>query len=292
MRGEPDLRKLSGSLANAWGTELLIILSGRYASGDELLRLSNNWAAVQTYYVFYHAAQALAVANDMPRPQGHPSTQRVFMSSWATRNVSLPPWSLAAAHSKYLNLPPGRLIDDDIHPWTRCDKETCWDLSAKALRTTRGDAILLAIRQKREAKRKGRRKAWEAKEAQRIAKGGRQRTSPRFPLPQLNQAEKSTVESNVRPRTLMDYLFRLRIKSNYEEARMFTEGPPDDVSSRRVHRDLRFLASSTMLLHELHIRQIIGIKEMSRLVDDWLLMNTPPGTELGLASRRNLVLAP
>lgn len=53
--GSTDHDQVKRSLANAWGTELLLALSGRHAVDDEIVRLANNWAVVQAYYVVYHA---------------------------------------------------------------------------------------------------------------------------------------------------------------------------------------------------------------------------------------------
>jgi hypothetical protein len=45
------------------GTELLLSLGSEYASEDEFVRIANNWAAVQAYYVTYHAFQAAQAAH-------------------------------------------------------------------------------------------------------------------------------------------------------------------------------------------------------------------------------------
>src|SRR6266545_354372 len=73
--GGPDLAGVRRSLANAWGTELLLGLSREYAVEDDLVRLANNWGAVQAYYVVYHAFQAYMLATakrdlrHTPRPR-------------------------------------------------------------------------------------------------------------------------------------------------------------------------------------------------------------------------------
>ena len=49
-----DKDQVRRSLTNAWGTELLLSLTGRFSLDDEVLRIANNWAVVQAYYVVYH----------------------------------------------------------------------------------------------------------------------------------------------------------------------------------------------------------------------------------------------
>ncbi len=86
-----DEDQVRRSLANAWGTELLLALSSRYATDDEFVRLANNWAVIQAYYVVYHATQALAVAKGFPRPDSHPKTQNQYLSFWVPRPLDLTP---------------------------------------------------------------------------------------------------------------------------------------------------------------------------------------------------------
>nr|MBA3298090.1 hypothetical protein [Acidobacteriota bacterium] len=78
------------------------------------------------------------------------------------------------------------------------------------------------------------------------------------------------VRRRVRPHTAIDYLFRLRVKSNYEDSTMFTDGPTDENASLAVHRDLVRLASSVMLLHELHVTRLLGRAGKRRIVDGWI----------------------
>jgi hypothetical protein len=283
---------LKRSLSNAWGTELILALTREYATEDELLRLANNWGAVQTYYVGYHAFQAFLIAFGQARPESHPKTQRMFADRWARPGLDMPPWTFAAQEGTFRNGPTGRPINAGLHPWSACDTSTCWDIAAKALRSTREDAIPVATRSKREQKRKDNRRAWEDEQRERERLGLRRRREPTFRLPQLTVAEKLAVRRRVRPFTPLDYLYRLRIKSNYEDATMFTDGPTNETESRRVHRDLVRLAASVSFLHELHIREAIGIPAMTRLVDTWLATTMPTGLTLGLALRRDLLLAP
>jgi hypothetical protein len=290
-QGPPDLAAVRRSLSNAWGTELLLSLSGTYASEDELARIANNWGAVQTYYVAYHAFQAYLVANGEARPDSHAKTQRMFASRWARSHQDLRPWSLASTEGGFLNGPPDRPIDLTVHQWKTCDASNCWDIAGRALHSTREDAIPVAMRTRRENKRKDRRLAWEREERERFDAGRRPRPEPRFPLPYLGESDKQDVRRRVRPYTPMDYLYRLRVKSNYEDSTMFTEGPTDETSSRAVHRDLVRLASSVMLLHELHVTRLLGRADMRRIVARWIDRSLPTADrDVGIALRRDLLV--
>ncbi len=283
----PNLTQTRTSLINAWGTELLLALGGELASEEDLLRLMNNWAVVQAYYVGYHAVQALLAARGQPRPESHPKTQAQFATMWADRALNLPPWTLGARDGGWCNL-SSHSIDDSLSPWSGCDPISCWSLAAKALRTTREDAVQERLLTARDRKRSSNRKTWHEEERRRLDAGRRPRKEPNWPRPHLAASEKRTVQSRVRSYTILDYLYRLRIKTNYEDAGMFIEGPEDHISSRHVHNDLVAIAGCTLLVHELHIAAIIGRDTLLQWADGWLGPNAH-GQQLGLVLRRDLI---
>jgi hypothetical protein len=270
-----DLDQVKRSLANAWGTELLLALSGRHAVDDEIVRLANNWAVVQAYYVVYHATQALAVAKGFPRPDSHPKTQNQYVSFWVKRPLDLAPWTLGADAIGWANCPPNKSIEPSIHGWSGCTPATQLSLAAKAFRTTRDDTVAEAVDRLRDRRRSERRKEWEAEEAARVASGKKPRVVPKWPRPQLSAAERSAAAAKVAPHGLIHYLYRLRIKTNYVDSAMFTDGPSDESSSTMVQRDLRYIAGSTLLLHELHIARLLGVAKVRKWADDWLAANAP-----------------
>lgn len=294
MRDPPtkavDLNALRRSLSNAWGTEILLSLSGLYATDEEIIRLANNWAVVQTYYIIYHGTQAMAAARGFPRPDSHPKTQNLFTSFWIRRPLNLSPWTVGIDASGVLNLPPGAIVDLSLHPWKTTSARTQLSHTVNAYRSTREDHLHDALASQRERKRSDERKKWNADEAARKTMGRKARKLPTFSLPRLTSAEKSTVDHRVPPSGLMQYLFRLRIKTNYLDTTMFTEGPSSQTDSEIVYRDLLYLAASTSLLNELHISHLIGQTKFRQLADTWLSANPCPGSRpIGLELRRSLL---
>jgi hypothetical protein len=184
---------------------------------------------------------------------------------------------------------PGRPIHD-VHPWSSCGTENCWDLAASALRSTRKNAVEEQLTRHRQGKVRDRKMSWKAEEQLRISAGKNPRKEPRWPRQSnLSTDETSAAEKGVRPFIWLDYLYRLRIKANYEDARMFTEGPETEHESGIVLRDLVELASATLLAHELRISRLIGAPVLLAEVDEWLRRNSPPGITHGLAMRRELL---
>lgn len=285
----PLEEQVENSLRNAWGTELMLALSGTIGAEDELLRLMNNWAVVQSYYCCYHATQALLAARGQQRPETHASTQRQFVSLWVSPNIDLPPWSFGVAHGGWCNLRPGETIDDSESTWATPSRFNCWSLAGKALRTTREDRVTERLKTAREEKRKANKKKFLSEQAQRQQEGKRPRKEPTFRLPRLTEEEKEAAEGKVRAHSLMDYLYRLRIKTNYEEPRMFTQGPEDPDPSLFVYGAVLSLTSSTLLVHELRIRQLVGTKKLLGWVDDWLQKSGSAAEGLGLTRRRDLL---
>jgi hypothetical protein len=259
VNGQADDRAgILRSLQHAWATELLLDVTAASIPDDEFARLANNWVVVQAYYAAYHATQALSQAKGWPRPEAHSPTQKTFGTLWSGLAIPLVPWGLAANDNGWTGVPAEVQIERNIHPWVRCDANTCWSIAAKALRTTRDDAVTEAYGKRREEKGRDRRRAWRDAENVRIAEGRRPRREPRVTRPALDTVEKRRVAARVRAHTLIDYLYRLRIKTNYQDSAMFTDGPEDAESSRDVRDCLRWLASSTIFINELAIGRIVG----------------------------------
>lgn len=245
----------------------------------------NNWAVVQAYYAAYHAIQAVVVGRGKPRPETHSKTQSQFADHWANRSVQLPPWSLAACDGGWKNAP--REIED-VHPWSGCDTQSCLDLAAKATRTTRDDRVKEGESNARDRKRSEVMRAWKADEATRLEAGKKPRKERRFTRPILSAEQKRRVRSRVRPYTVLDYLYRLRVKANYEDASMFVDGPTDEADSLVVHEDLVGLTSATLLVHELQVATCVGSSTLVPWADEWLGRNSA-GASVGLGQRRDLL---
>lgn len=280
-----DRDQVRSSIHTAWGTETLLQTTDRFANEDEILRLSNNWSTVQTYYILYHCTQALHGAKGHPRPESHPSTQNVFVDQWACRPIILAPWSLAFGYKGAINIPDGTPVDTKVHPWSNCDGINAWSVAVKALMTTRRETLADSITRRRESKKRDRKQAWREKERVRLARGRRPREQPQFPLPRLTREEQAAADRDKRAFTVMDYLYRLRIRTNYEDSNMFTDGPEEESDSRSVRNALCRIANGTLLLYELVIRSIVGADVFDQWVTDWTTHNLPERHDGGIIGR-------
>lgn len=279
-------------LRRAWGIELLLVVTEEYSQEeDEVSRLANSWSAVQCYYAAYGAAQALVVATGDPRPTSHGLTQRRFADLWRGDNTG-GPWAFMWGDGGYEG-GPSRPIEASVHAWANCDADTAWDIAAQALRSTRNKTITEAERLARREKLQQRKEAWQAEEAQRTSQGKKPRRAPTWPVSTpLSASEKVSVASKTPPATLLDYLFRLRIKANYEDAKMFTDGPSQAHESWAVARDFRNITTANMLVHELRVRALLGGTTVVDAADEWAQRNYPRSLTKGLPERLALLSLP
>jgi hypothetical protein len=229
------------------------------------------------------------VAKGQPRPTSHPKTQRMFVDMWVSPPRDLSPWSLGASDGGYENLPTGHVVDEAVHPWAALDATSAIDLACKAFRTTRDDFITEEKKKEREKKQRALRKAWNEAETKRLAAGKKPRKSKTFPLPRLTPTEHAAVKSRTRPFGLLHYLYRLRIKAQYEDSTLFSEGPETTSDSLLAYQRLEQIVRSTLLLHELYIERIVGRAVIEPLVDDWIARQSSAPVN-PLSARRNLVL--
>lgn len=289
---EIAIEQIKRSLTRAWGTELLLNLNGKVITEDELKRLANNWSVVQAYYVFYHATQALAGVKVHQRAESHPTTQRIFASFWTVPDTtSLSPFTLGFGAMGPKNAPENVAIKDKINTFSRCSVENHFSLAVQALRTTRRVKLPQLINDARKQNKATAVKDWEAKSRERELSGKSSLKTPNFTLPLLTAAEKAVIEEKLRPYSLMDYLFRLRVKTNYQDSAMFTDGPRDELVSTVVHNDLEFLTAGMLLVHEVLISKLVGPEIFESWAQDWLKTSPGLGRDLGLARRMELIFS-
>jgi hypothetical protein len=275
------------SLENAWGTELLLLLSHRFLKTDEIVRISNNWNVIQGYYAIYHATQALLIGRGFIRPETHPKTQTMFLDIWGHLPKEYAPWSLTygyrGCNQSEIN------VDTSIHAWTSVGKSNCWSIACKALQTTREDALKDRMKQERDEKRKKNRKEWMEK--QNIGKTTKreQQKEPRFPLPQLTSKEKLRIFEKIRNYTLLDYFYRLRIHSNYLDSEMFTDGPVEEHESTDVRVSIIRIVSTSIYASEL---MLCKSQDDRNILKDWATTwskkNIPKTMPFGVIERIDL----
>lgn len=295
----PDVNtdEVLACLNRAWGTELILATTVALASTSDVVGLANSWGSVQAYYAVYGAVQAVLVAEGHVRPDNHQGTQRSFVDLWTYRRIDLAPWTLAAAAlgSKSADPDgfiggPGRPLNLSLHPWSGWSGDECWDISALALRSTRRRHREERCDAARERKRTQRRKEFNAQQKEREQAGKKPLKQPSWwdSKPQLSKTDRADIESKLRPITLLDHLFRLRIRANYEDALMFSEGPETQWAAQLWAANLVALTSASLLVHERRLTHLLGEAFMHGAEDEWLDRHGSAVTG-GLALRRQVL---
>ena len=296
VQSNVDRSVVRSCLHRAWGTEAILCTTSALSQDSELVRIALAWGAIQTYYACYGAMQAVLVAEGKPRSEQHNATQKQVVELWAHRAFSLSPWSLAvtepgskgACSSGFLN-GPGRALDLAIHTWASITPGQEWDRAGKALRTTREDRVKDAFSKERVAKQREKTRTWKAEEAARLAKGRKPRKLPTIALPQLSPSEKAACRSRVRPFTMLDYLYRLRIKANYIDDELFSQGPENDGMAMAFATRMEDIVGATLLVHELRLTKLLEPRWVLETVDNWLAKNAVPDARYGLLARRRIL---
>lgn len=279
---------VGGCLNRAWGTELAMCAGRQYAAEDELLRVMNSWAAVQSYYVAYHVAQALIVAEGGTRPTTHPATQKQYVDLWVARAARLNPWTFAVGSQQDRRCAPDGMADGpgrpltNVHAWHAATPANAWEHAEQALRSTRGAAYDERCAKARQEKARERQKEWTEQWAH---QPNRRKPDWWTRRPNLDAATKARIEKGTRPYTLLDYLYRLRVKANYEDARVYTSGPANQGEAQALNDDLALLASATAIVHEVRIAQLVGAKTFLHEAEQWAARNAPTETNFGLPAR-------
>jgi len=231
-----NIDDLHHSINNAWGIEALFKTENSIINEDDLIRLSNNWCIVQAYYIIYYTTQALSIIYGHQKPVTHPQNQRTYYQIWSNMNHILVPWSVTYDENGYKNIPDIQLVDDHIHSWTKVDEQTALSIYCKALRTTRDEFIDEAL-----AKRRDR---LSAKRDQKSVK--------------LSDVDKMKTITRIRPTSLINYLFRLKRRTSYEQASAFATGPQNEYQSKELRDNLSFIIQSTLLVTEFIISKALG----------------------------------
>jgi hypothetical protein len=154
--------------------------------------------------------------------------------------------------ARYPNLPTGASVDP-INPLTTPAPQDFWNWYGMLLRTTR--------------QRQFDKKLKESGKQFRTKTG---KTRKRFMA-----HHKAQVVGGLRPTTIFDFLYRLRVRSNYEDADAFILGTMSQADAEEFNSGLCTLTSTTLFLLELHIAARIGGPNMGQFVDEFTQADRP-----------------
>ncbi len=106
----------------------------------------------------------------------------------------------------------------------------------------------------------------------------------------VNKDMRQRFANNLGATSLFHFLYRLRLRSNYEDADSFLLGQQSEVDSNLFAHALRQINSSSLLILELLIARHMGKKEFSGVVDTFI-KNVKQVEETGALSHRCKIIA-
>lgn len=266
-------------MRSAWGTEMLMEASAvALASDPTAQRWMGNWAVVQTYYACYHAFLALTVVRRTQASRTHAAAQRKYVDLWTNKKFDLVPWTLGYDSDGAFSGTLRRFSPPAQRAFSNATLGNAEAKAVTAIRTTRRGAVEDAEDEERDERRKARAKA---------LKGRVDGPAVEQPSLRLSPADRASVESGVRPHSMLDYLYRLRLRMNYLDADMFAKGAGGHERATDTVERLRYLVASTCLVHEMRIVASVGHKRMHRWMDE--LIDDCDHRPVALTIRRQLI---
>jgi hypothetical protein len=235
-------------LRNAWATEVLLN-APRAVGGAELITFANHWAVVQAYYAVFEALNAVVLTGGSANPPAtHASMLRWAAYQLGTAASPFPePWTCRVTGA------PGYRFEGFPSGWTRSPVSNianvstfdCFDRIAQALKTTRDHQI-------------------EEKRSSWIRELRTRRGTPRRTLPRAVLEARATAMA---PTTLFDLLYRLLIRSNYQEADAFLRGALSSADAESFHRALCDIVAATLLVIEIQLAHQVGAAALGNELD-------------------------
>jgi hypothetical protein len=265
-----DAAELRRLLAISWASETQLRLGDLV--GDAFLRYSNAWAPVQAYYAVYMSIHAYLVTAGMGGLiDDHTSTLRTVASHLVDRGLLPHPFDVTCSGCPELGTrqingtPANANINDKFENLAGPTINDFYPRFAKMLETTRDNRLARG------------RKEWLSR-------------STRKNMP---RTEKVALAGRLHATSVFDYLWRLRIRSNYGDVSAFLMSGVEDRSHGAFHSGLVSLTSSLCLLLQSLIAQRTGPQLYADALDEF---TSGGGIDLGdpvefLRSRRT-ILAP
>jgi len=230
-RGLAILDQLKRPLYRSWLTVSAMNVFTRADLADSAA-IANFWAPVQAYYAIHGAGMAALVALGTDAPHDHRAFRAALVQQVVRRLFPRPfsitcqgmvvkPRSGVHFENTAVTLDEALQEHNLRNPWFNNPEA----LVAKALMTTRRhllEDLLAKVR------------------TQDVAPGRKRRN--------ISPAKRSRIADKLQPTSIVDFLYRFRKRTNYDDPRMFIHGQGD---SREAHAHYRRLYSLTTVLVKL-----------------------------------------
>lgn len=233
-----DEKTIRRFLMIAWNTEYLV---GNNVSPEiEIIKVGNLWRPIQAYYAIYSAGEAVSYALDGRLIESHSKCIAKLNSIFVDR-IRIKPWCYCYHGNTRKGLKPKNFP---------ANTKTVNNLSRK--KGLPIDMIATCI----QAEHRNRIEDFEPK---------------KLTSKQKERGEKKLLKLDYDPgyTTVFNFLYRLRIKSNYKDAEIFISDSPDEYV-KEFAENLASITNTTLLLFEIIIIRRWGKDRFVRLAQSYL----------------------
>jgi len=179
------------------------------------------------YYAVYHGAQAYLAATGSQQYRDHAAVLKALANIVFQRRVFPQPWSIACTGlptdgcAEYKGLPAG-VAADACHNLVRPSCDTSWSTLCLALRTTRSRQL---DRAKADWKRRSKKR-------------------------RISSAQSAQLADALMPTTLFDFIWRLRVRTDYRDVDAFLVGLASQKQAEDFLNSLLSLLTCTLTVFE------------------------------------------
>lgn len=232
-----DNKILRRFLIIAWNTEYLS--KSNISPEIEIIKISNQWRPIQAYYSIYSAGEAVSYVLDGTLVESH-SKCIAKLNSFFVDRVRMRPWCFCYSGSTRKGV-VSKNLPSDVTPVNNLSR-----------RSAHADIIATCVR----AEHRNRIDEFEPR---------------KLSITQRKRGEKKLLKVDYNPgyTTLLNFLYRLRIKSNYKDAEIFISDSPDEYI-KKFSENLASIVNATLLLFEIIIVRRWGKDNFIRLAESYL----------------------
>lgn len=246
--GERDRKKFRKILCNSWHTEVLMRFPGML--DESMIRYSNHWVPVQLYYSIYLMASSYFYLCPEAFPSKHPDVLR-RIANMIERKQLIRPWSFYATGG--ITKSDARIVG------IKTDLPKCSNIGVIVDPREAAAILNMFLRTTRNSQYLSKRDEWLNNKDNRKRNGQKYSKIP---------SEKShNIISKMRMTTVFDGLYRLRIRSNYQDADNFYTDKITDGDAREYYDACLNIANHTLCLFESKIINKIGFEEYRKYAD-------------------------
>lgn len=261
-----DIDACRTALSLSW-TGLVQLELASWSKVRSSLPYTNAWAPIHAYYAVYAAARAWLVAQGQITTS-HAATLKAIGSEVCNRRLYPSPWNVFCVGCcddgthVFHNVPKGHRVADPGTLLQNPSEATFWPRYMKMIETTRAQVL------------KQRYDEWKHAHSRK----------------RMYTAEKHLLANGTPATTFFDFLWRLRVRSNYRGVEAFVMTDVPESWHQDFHDSVRLVTHLSSLMFDCWLARRIARDEYGSAIDDFMkYRGQSPEPVKFLADRRRLL---